>query len=65
MTYAWLLAALLVNGVFAATLMVDNRIPQGNIFVAGINGDTVELHNEIRDTVGWWFWWAFRYCTWS
>lgn len=60
MTYAWLLAALLVNGAFAATLMVDNRIPQGNIFVAGINGDTVELHNEIRDTDGWWFWWAFR-----
>ena len=44
----------------AAGLIVDNRIPQGNIFVAGIKGDTVELHNEVRDTVGWWFWWAFR-----
>lgn len=45
---------------FAATLVVDNKIPQGNVFVAAIHGDTVELHNEIRDTVGWWFWWAFR-----
>ena len=58
--YAWFLAAFLANGAFAATLMVDNRIPQGNIFVAGIKGDTVELHNEVRDTAGWWFWWAFR-----
>ena len=44
----------------APSLVVDNRIPQGNIFVAGVKGDTVELHNEVRDTVGWWFWWAFR-----
>ena len=57
---------LLVAAVFAAlavaasAFVVDNGIPQGNAFVAGVKGDTVELHNEIRDTVGWWFWWAFR-----
>ena len=54
-----LLAALSAR-VGVAALVVDNKIPQGNIFVAGIKGDTVELHNEVRDTAGWWFWWAFR-----
>lgn len=54
------LAALFVQGGSAVALIVDNKMPQGNIFVAGIKGDTVELHNEVRDTVGWWFWWAFR-----
>ncbi len=43
-----------------AELVIDQKIPAGNILVEKVDGDTVYLQNELRDTVGWWFYWAFR-----
>jgi len=39
---------------------VDANYPGGNIVVEGIEGDTVRLHPDLRDTEGWWFYWGFR-----
>ncbi len=33
--------------------------PGGNIVVDGIQGDTVKLHQDLRDTEGDWFYWYF------
>ena len=52
---------LLSTSVYAG-LVIDNKIPAGNIAVEEITGDTVNLHQERRDTKGWWFYWAFRVC---
>ena len=41
-------------------LAIDKSLPAGNILVERIEGDTVYLQNELRDTAGWWFYWAFR-----
>ena len=40
--------------------MVDCDFPGGNIIVDGIEGDTVYLHQDLRDTEGDWFYWYFR-----
>jgi len=56
-----LLGALLSGAVSArAELVIDKNLPAGNIFVERVEGDTVYLRNELRDTAGWWFYWAFR-----
>lgn len=34
--------------------------PGGNILVDSIDGDTVRLHQDLRDTEGGWFYWCFR-----
>ena len=39
---------------------IDKDIPAGNIALDRIEGDTVYLHQELRDTDGPWFYWAFR-----
>ena len=39
---------------------IDAGFPSGNIVVERIEGDTVYLHQDIRDTRGNWFWWHFR-----
>ena len=39
---------------------VDCDFPGGNIVVDSINGDTVSLHQDLRDTEGDWFYWYFR-----
>jgi hypothetical protein len=39
---------------------VDCDFPGGNIVVDSINGDTVSLHQDLRDTEGNWFYWYFR-----
>ncbi|MCR4414206.1 MAG: M14 family zinc carboxypeptidase [Thermoguttaceae bacterium] len=44
----------------AAELRVDAEIPAGNIVVERIEGDRVELRQDLRDTEGWWFYWHFR-----
>lgn len=41
-------------------LTIDANFPGGNITVDRINGDTVELHPDLRDTEGGWFYWCFR-----
>jgi hypothetical protein len=39
---------------------VDAGFPGGNIIVEKIEGDTVFLRQDLRDTEGWWFYWYFR-----
>ncbi|HEX7901238.1 MAG TPA: peptidase M14 [Planctomycetota bacterium] len=49
----FLLAALLAQEV-------DGNFPGGNVVVDKIEGDTVSLHQDLRDTAGDWFYWQFR-----
>jgi len=42
------------------TLQIDADFPAGNIAVEEIDGDIVRVHQDLRDTEGWWFYWAFR-----
>lgn len=53
-----LMPALLPFG--AAAVRVDARIPGGNIVVDSIDGDTIRVHQDLRETRGDWFYWAFR-----
>ena len=43
----------------AHAFTVDADLPAGNIVVDGIDGDTVNVHPDLRDS-GPWFYWAFR-----
>ena len=55
------LAGVLLTAPFAsAELVIDKNLPAGNLAVASVTNDTVYLQNEMRDTAGWWFQWAFR-----
>jgi len=59
-----ILGALLVCGATApraaAEITVDADYPGGNIVFERIEGDHVYLHQELRDTPIWWFYWNFR-----
>lgn len=39
---------------------MDAGYPGGNIVVDRIDGDTVHIKPDLRDTEGWWFYWNFR-----
>lgn len=39
---------------------IDTDFPGGNVIVVNINGDSVELEQDLRDTEGKWFYWSFR-----
>ena len=39
---------------------VDADFPGGNVVVEKIEGDTVFLRQDVRDTKGSWFYWCFR-----
>ena len=54
---AWIALA---AGSACAEVVVDAGMPAGNCTVERIEGDTVYLRQELRDTGGWWFYWAFR-----
>ncbi len=41
-------------------IQIDHDFPGGNIVIDKITDDIVYLHQDIRDTAGWWFYWAFR-----
>lgn len=41
-------------------IRLDADFPGGNIVVDSIAGDTVTLHQDLRDTAGNWFYWHFR-----
>jgi hypothetical protein len=43
-----------------APITIDANYPGGNIIVERIEGDTVCLRQDLRDTAGWWFYWNFR-----
>jgi len=40
--------------------MIDCNFPGGNIVVDAIKGDSVKLHQDLRDTKRHWFYWYFR-----
>jgi hypothetical protein len=42
------------------SLAIDAKFPAGNIIVERIDGDTVFLRPDLRDTEGDWFYWCFR-----
>lgn len=54
------LAASEPNAPAGPSLIVDANYPGGNIVVEGIEGDTIRLRPDLRDTEGWWFYWNFR-----
>ena len=39
---------------------IDTKYPGGNAIVESIDGDTVHLRPDLRDTEGWWFYWNFK-----
>jgi len=41
-------------------LSVDADFPGGSIALERIDGDTVLVHQDLRDTTEWWFRWHFR-----
>ena len=41
-------------------IQIDCDFPGGNIVVERIDGDTVYLHQDMRDSKGFWFYWYFR-----
>ena len=43
-----------------STFQIDADFPGGNIVVVNVNGDSIQLQHDIRDTEGQWFYWAFR-----
>ena len=43
-----------------AEVTIDADYPGGNTVVDRIEGDTVTLHQDLRDTGRWWFYWNFR-----
>src|SRR5688500_17055040 len=54
--------AILVGMLLCAQdrIAVDADVPGGNIVVEKIDGDTVTVRQDLRDTEGWWFYWRFR-----
>lgn len=65
---AWAVAGPLCEGIWAAEAagqadaapVIDCDFPGGNIVVERIDGDDVYLHQDQRDTPGFWFYWYFR-----
>ncbi|MFW6164484.1 MAG: hypothetical protein ACODAJ_17070, partial [Planctomycetota bacterium] len=61
-----ILAAVLAAHAGAATrlrkdaLVVDSEFHGGNLLVESIDGNTVRVRQDVRDTRGTWFWWHFR-----
>lgn len=57
------LASVLANEIAAvepAAVVVDADFPGGNIVVDAIDGQTIRLRHDQRDTVEPWFYWHFR-----
>ena len=51
--------ALIVAGK-EGDLRVDADYPGGNIVVDKIEGNRISVHQDLRHTRGWWFYWNFR-----
>lgn len=43
-------------------MKIDCDFPGGNILVEAIEGDTVRLRQDRRNSTDWWFYWCFRIC---
>lgn len=48
------------HSMSSGSLQIDCDFPGGGIIVDSIKGDTVWLHQDLRDTAGNWFYWYFR-----
>jgi len=46
--------------VSSGAFTIDSVFPGGNVIVNRIEGDTVFLRPDLRDTSTWWFYWYFR-----
>ncbi len=44
----------------SASFSIDTNYPGGNVIVDRIEGETVYLCPDLRDTEGWWFYWNFQ-----
>jgi len=56
-------AAIVLGGLAGdvrAKVVIDADYPGGNIIVERIDGDAIDLRQDLRDTKGWWFYWNFR-----
>jgi hypothetical protein len=51
---------LALTGTPAPALRIDADYPGGNVVLDRVEGDHVFLHQDLRDTKGWWFYWGFR-----
>jgi len=49
-----------VFALILATVAVDAKLPAGNVIVEKIDGDTVPLCQDLRDTSQDWIYWKFR-----
>jgi len=56
----FLFLALPASPVHAAELSIDCDYPGGNGVVERVDGDTIHIKPDLRDTEGWWFYWNFR-----
>ena len=45
-----------------SSFTIDADFPGGNIVVDRLLPDGAELHPDLRDTEGGWFYWCFRVC---
>jgi hypothetical protein len=52
----------LVMGAQAGEIQVDTSFPGGNVIVEKIEGDTITVRPDLRNTKGYWFYWCFRVC---
>jgi hypothetical protein len=43
-----------------STFQIDADFPGGNVIVVDIDGDSIRLQQDLRDTEGDWFYWSFR-----
>lgn len=50
----------IVRAETAASIQIDTNFPGGNIIVEQIQGSSVSVRTDLRDTKGWWFYWCFR-----
>ena len=61
MVSAWIVSGLLLAaGAARGEVTVDANLPAGNVIVESVAGDTVRVRQDLRDTKGNWFYWAFR-----
>ena len=59
-TFAVSVFAAAIGAQETPAFRVDADFPGGNIIVERIDADRVQLHQDLRDTVGDWFYWCFR-----
>ena len=56
----FLVGGLALPSALRGDVVVDDRLPAGNVVCEGVEGDVVRVRQDLRDTKGPWFYWAFR-----